>query len=208
MSSIRAAALIVVGAWLSGCAAMSKEECRTVDWRTVGYEDGVAGRAGDRIGDYRRACAEHGVVPDLAAYRAGRDDGLREFCQPHNGYRAGASGLDYAGDCPADLAPAFERGYDVGRELYVRNRRVSDTVAAIDARRAEIDELESSIAGHAVVLIGDDSTAQERTEAVIDSKQAAQRIGRLHEEIASLERDRAAYEQELEAYRRTVPANY
>ena len=26
---------------LAGCAAkMSKDECRTVDWRTVGYEDG------------------------------------------------------------------------------------------------------------------------------------------------------------------------
>lgn len=193
---------------LAGCAAMSKEECRTVDWRTVGYEDGVAGRAGNRIGDYRRACAEHRVVPDLAAYRAGREAGLREFCQPHNGYRAGASGHDYAGDCPADLATAFERGYDVGRELYVRTRRVTDTEQAIDARRVEIDQLETSMAGHAAVLIGDDSTAQDRTEAVIDAKQSAQRIGRLQQEIASLERDRAQYEQELEAYRRTIPANY
>src|SRR5687767_3457821 len=66
-------------------SSMSKDECRTVDWRTVGYEDGVAGRAGDRIGDHRRACAEYGVSPNLAAYQAGRTQGLREYCQPHNG---------------------------------------------------------------------------------------------------------------------------
>lgn len=31
---------------LGGCASntLSKDECRSVDWRTIGYEDGVAGR--------------------------------------------------------------------------------------------------------------------------------------------------------------------
>jgi hypothetical protein len=30
---------------LAACSTtMNKDECRTVDWRTVGYEDGVAGR--------------------------------------------------------------------------------------------------------------------------------------------------------------------
>ena len=92
---------------LGACAAkMSKDECRTVDWRTVGYEDGVAGQPGDRIGEHRRACAEYGVTPDLNAYLAGRTAGLREYCQPHNGYRAGANGYTYFDTCPADLAEA------------------------------------------------------------------------------------------------------
>ena len=46
------------------------------DWRTVGYQDGVNGFAGDRIGRYRNACSEHGVTPDLTQYQAGRDQGL------------------------------------------------------------------------------------------------------------------------------------
>ena len=92
---------------LGACASkMSKDECRTVDWRTVGYEDGVAGQPGDRIGEHRRACAEYGVTPDLNAYLAGRTAGLREYCQPHNGYRAGANGYTYFDTCPADLAEA------------------------------------------------------------------------------------------------------
>ena len=84
--------LAAIACLLAGCSStMSKDECRTVDWRTVGYEDGVAGRSGERIGEHRKACAEHGVTPDLNAYRAGRAEGLREYCQPHNRRRRSPS---------------------------------------------------------------------------------------------------------------------
>jgi hypothetical protein len=193
---------------LAGCASMSKEECRYVDWRTVGYEDGAAGRPASRLGDHRRACADHGVTPDLAAYEAGRAAGMREFCQAHNGYRVGASGQVYYGTCPADLAPAFERGYDQGRELYVRQQRVRDAENGIAYREAEIRRLEDSLTRGALVLVGDASTSEQRAQAVIDSKQAAERIGRLRKEIENLQADRARYERELEAYESTVAATY
>ena len=64
---------------LAGCSSMSKNECLTVDWRTVGYEDGVAGYSGDRIGQHRKACAKYGVTTDLELYQQGRERGLREF---------------------------------------------------------------------------------------------------------------------------------
>ena len=192
---------------LSGCASMSKEECRYVDWRTVGYEDGAAGRPASRLGDHRRACADHGVTPDLAAYEAGRAAGMREFCQAHNGYRVGASGQVYYGTCPADLAPAFERGYDQGRELYVREQRVRDAEAAIAQREAEIRRLEDGLTRGAFVLVGDTS-AEERAQAVIDAKQAAERIGRLRKEIEALQADRVRYERELEVYQATVASTY
>ena len=192
---------------LSGCASMSKEECRYVDWRTVGYEDGAAGRPASRLGDHRRACADHGVTPDLAAYEAGRAAGMREFCQAHNGYRVGASGQVYYGTCPADLAPAFERGYDQGRELYVREQRVRDAEAAIAQREAEIRRLEDGLTRGAFVLVGDTS-AEERAQAVIDAKQSAERIGRLRKEIEALQADRVRYERELEVYQATVASTY
>jgi hypothetical protein len=195
---------------LGGCGttSMSKDECRSVDWRTVGYEDGVAGRSGDRIGDHRRACAEHGVAPDLNAYLAGRTQGLLEYCQPHNGYRAGVNGATYYDACPADLAPAFEQAYDAGRELYVRTRRVTDAENGIAARQYEIRRLEERLAGHAFAVISETATAEERTQAVLDTKHAAERIGRLKSEITELEKDRARYAQELEAYRSTVASTY
>ena len=190
---------------LGACAAkMSRDECRTVDWRTVGYEDGVAGQPGDRIGEHRRACAEYGVTPDLNAYLAGRTAGLREYCQPHNGYRAGANGYTYFDTCPADLAEAFEIAYDEGRALYVRERRVTDTEEQIEARRREIRRLEDRVAESAFDVIDTTSTAEERTQAVLDTKQAAERIGRLKAEITELEKERARYQAELDAYRQTV----
>ncbi len=190
---------------LGACAAkMSKDECRTVDWRTVGYEDGVAGQPGDRIGEHRRACAEYGVTPDLTAYLAGRTAGLREYCQPHNGYRAGANGYTYFDTCPADLAEAFEIAYDEGRALYVRERRVTDTERQIEDRHREIRRLEDRVAESAFDVIDTTSTAEERTQAVLDTKQAAERIGRLKAEITELEKERARYQAELDAYRQTV----
>jgi hypothetical protein len=190
---------------LGACAAkMSKDECRTVDWRTVGYEDGVAGQPGDRIGEHRRACAEYGVTPDLNAYLAGRTAGLREYCQPHNGYRAGANGYTYFDTCPADLAEGFEIAYDEGRALYVRERRVTDTEQQIENKRREIRRLEDRVAESAFDVIDTTSTAEERTQAVLDTKQAAERIGRLKAEITELEQERARYQAELDAYRQTV----
>jgi Protein of unknown function (DUF2799) len=190
---------------LGACAAkMSKDECRTVDWRTVGYEDGVAGQPGDRIGEHRRACAEYGVTPDLNAYLAGRTAGLREYCQPHNGYRAGANGYTYFDTCPADLAEAFEIAYDEGRALYVRERRVIDTEQQIEDKRREIRRLEDRVAESAFDVIDTTATAEERTQAVLDTKQAAERIGRLKAEITELEKERARYQAELDAYRQTV----
>lgn len=203
----RSAALLAVASWLAACSAtMSKDECRAVDWRTVGYEDGVAGYSGERIGQHRRACAEYGVTPDLDAYRAGRAEGLREYCQPHNGYRAGVSGAPYYDSCPAELAPAFVAAYQSGRELYVRERRVADADAALAYRRREVARLESSVADRALTVMSETATADERTQAVLDTKHAAERIGRLKTEIADLERDRARYQQELETYRSTVAA--
>jgi hypothetical protein len=192
---------------LAACSAtMNRDECRTVDWRTVGYEDGVAGRPGDQIGLHRKACAEYGVTPDLDAYRAGRAEGLREYCQPHNGYRAGATGAVYYDGCPAELAPAFVAAYESGRELYVRERRVADADDQIEYDRREIARLEEALARSAFDVVSETATPEGRAQAVLDARQAAERIGRLKAEIAQLERDRARYAQELETYRRTVAA--
>ncbi len=193
---------------LAACSTtMNKDECRTVDWRTVGYEDGVAGRSGEQIGQHRRACAEYGVTPDLDAYRTGRAEGLRDYCQPHNGYRAGATGASYYDVCPADLAPAFVAAYESGRELYDLERRVTDADEQIEARRAEIARLEDAVSRNAFDFINKAATPEQRAQAVLDTKQAAERIGRLKSEIDLLEQDRARYAQELETYRSKVASS-
>ncbi|HNR23201.1 MAG TPA: hypothetical protein PKL49_09270 [Steroidobacteraceae bacterium] len=52
--------------------------------------------------------------------------------------------------------------------------------------------------------MADDSTAELRPQALVDTRQLAERAGRLKSEIKELEKDRARYEQELEDFRVTV----
>jgi hypothetical protein len=66
--------------FLSSCASLSKDECLYADWQIVGYEDDAAGRGSRRMGDHRKACADHAVEPDKAAYDGGYNEGLQMFC--------------------------------------------------------------------------------------------------------------------------------
>jgi chromosome segregation ATPase len=112
--------------------------------------------------------------------------------------------VEYYDSCPPELAPAFEEAYESGRQLYVREQRVRDAEAAIAARRNEVLRLEDSILRRGFRVADATATPEQRTQAVLDTKQIAERIGRLKAEIAELEKDRARYERELETYRSTV----
>lgn len=183
---------------------MNKDECLTVDWRTIGYEDGAAGYSGDRIGQHRKACAKHGVTPDLATYQAGRDAGLREYCVPQNGFRLGAQGSSYGGMCPSDLDDAFSSAYESGRHLYILRSRVENASHRLNSKRAELEEVEEELAHQSAVVVSSESTKEQRAQAVVDVKQLAERAGRLKEEIQQLERDRVHRERDLEDYRATL----
>jgi len=88
-----------------------------------------------------------------------------------------------------------------------RERRVADTDEQIEVRRAELARLEDAVARNAFDFISQAATPEQRAQAVLDTKQAAERIGRLKSEIDALEQDRARYAQELETYRTTVAAS-
>jgi len=186
---------------LSGCAAMNQKECTTADWRTVGYEDGVNGYAGDRIGQYRSACSKYGITPDLASYQTGRDQGLREFCRPANAYRIGAAGGGYAGVCPSELEAAFVSAFNAGHQLHVLEARVSNTDAQLDSKRRELAGLEQGIAANSAAVVSDGTTSEQRAQALVGAAQMAEQVGRLREEIHQLEVERVDYARDLEDYR-------
>ena len=196
------AALLLLA--LSGCATMDRDECLTVDWRTVGFEDGVAGYSGDRIGDHRKACAKYGVAPDLTAYQDGRAEGMREYCVPSNGFRVGSRGGSYNGLCPSDLEPAFTDAYQSGRQLYTLQSRLSNVNYQLDSARNELRDAQADIVTRSADAIRGDSTAEERAHAVLDVKHFGERVGQLKAEIRQLEEDRVHYERDLEDYRATL----
>lgn len=103
---------------LGACSTMSPEQCRNADWRQIGYADGIEGYPGSRIQEHASACAASGVTPDLAAYLAGRADGLKTYCQPEKGFDVGRRGRpDNAGDCPEPMRDAFLEQYRRGRQI-------------------------------------------------------------------------------------------
>jgi hypothetical protein len=183
---------------------MDKEECLTVDWRTIGFEDGAAGYPGDRIARHRKACAEHGVAPDLTLYQQGRAEGLQEYCRPANGYRLGAQGGSYGGVCPVELEGEFLSAYDSGRHLYTLESRVANTTHQLDSKRRELNRAEDDVVKKSALAISSDANGEQRAQAVVDLKQLAERIGRLKVEIRELEEDRVQYERDLQDYRATV----
>lgn len=202
-SMLRASAAMLLFA-LTGCATMDRDECLTVDWRTVGFEDGVAGYSGDRIGRHRKACAKHGVAPDLAAYQAGREEGLREYCVPANGFTLGSQGGSYSGMCPSDLEPAFADAYQSGRQLHTLQTRLAGVTHKLESRRSELRTAESDIVTRSAVAISSEATSEERAQAVVDVKHLGERVGRLKSEIRQLEAERVLCERDLEDYRASL----
>lgn len=199
--SIRLTSIFAAALLFGGCASMSKEECLVTDWRTVGYEDGVAGYSGNRIAQHRKACAKHGVAPNLDAYQSGRASGLREFCVPQNGFRVGNRGSSYNGVCPVELEPAFLGAYETGRELNRLRARVSNTANRIDSLRSEIDNIDRDLISVAAEMMKPDTTLERRAQIVIDTKQMAERRGEAKAEIPHLEDDLAHYRRELADFR-------
>jgi uncharacterized small protein (DUF1192 family) len=202
------ATLALVAISVSGCSSMSKTECLAVDWRTIGYEDGVAGYPGNHIAKHRKACAKHGVRSDLALYQEGRAQGLQEYCQPVNGYRLGVRGGGYGGVCPAELESPFLAAFEAGHELYSLRARVANAEAQLDAKRRELDRAKHGIVANSAAVVSDESTQQERADALVDTAELSERIGRLKEEIRQLENDRVRYERDLDDYLANQPPTY
>lgn len=200
-----AAAMALAALALGGCASMNKNECLAVDWKTVGYEDGVAGHSGDRIAGHRRACAKYGVTPDLDAYRAGRNQGLREYCRPQSGFQLGARGGHYSGVCPAELEGGFVRAYESGRELYNLESRVAQAANRLAAAHRELEQAEHGIVEQSAIVISKDATSEARAQALLGTKDLAEKVGRLKAEISDLERDQARYQRDLVEYRASLP---
>ena len=185
---------------LSGCATMSADECTMSDWHTIGFEDGAMGYTADRLGDHRKACAKHGVAPDFEAYQAGREEGLRDYCQPSRGFNLGASGARYNGVCPAYLETDFVDAYNSGHQLYTLRSRVNSATYQINNKEHELDNIRDRVRSAEADLISDQTTAEDRVQLLSHLKELSERTGELEAEIADLIEERAIFQQQLAAY--------
>ena len=196
--------LLVIG--LAGCATMSSDECTTSDWTAVGYEDGSRGYTSERFSKHRKACAKHGVTADFQAYQQGRSEGLVEFCQPGRGFNLGANGGQYNGVCSVELEADFLDAYRVGQQLYKLRSNVSSANSQINYKKHELEDIDDQISHNEALLIGDQTTTEDRVLLLAELKQLSERTGELEIEIEVLIADRARHEQDLEHYEQNVAA--
>jgi outer membrane murein-binding lipoprotein Lpp len=145
---------VLAAALLAGCASgPGKEQCVATDWRTVGYEDGLRGYAAERIGVHRAACGPHGVTPDLTAYLEGRERGLKEYCLPKNGFRAGLHGGAYANVCSGPTEAAFVDAYRSGRQIYDARSALRQTQAQLNRSRDGLVQTNTAMANVTAELV-------------------------------------------------------
>lgn len=129
MRLVAASGLLAIAALgLAGCATVSPAErsafCQGVDWRVYGRNDGLLGVPEEERSDVFADCRDLGYPPDRAAYEAGHEDGLSEYCRVESGYEAGLDGRRYCHVCPPDLEIGFLQGYEEGRRDRSRELRI------------------------------------------------------------------------------------
>ncbi|MCH8867307.1 MAG: DUF2799 domain-containing protein [Proteobacteria bacterium] len=196
--------LLILG--ITGCATMSGDECATSDWSAVGYEDGARGLTTERFSKHRKACAKHGITADFQSYQQGRSQGLVEFCQPGRGFNLGANGGRYNGVCAADLEPEFLDAYRAGQQLYTLRSYVSSAGSQIYNNERELEAIKVEVRDKEALLIGANTSTQDRVLLLADLKDLSERTGELEAEIDALIADRARHEQDLRHYEQTVTA--
>lgn len=188
---------------LGGCAGgLSKDECLYADWRAIGYEDGARGAAASAVSSHRQACAKKaGVTPDMNEYLAGREAGLYEYCQPSNGFAVGSRGGRYHGVCTGPEEGAFVTAFQQGNQLYVLERDVSRTSAALDDAHERYDEIEHQISHAEVALISPKTPHPERIEILADIKNLREEKRAVEASFRPLRRDHEIALDALAEYR-------
>jgi hypothetical protein len=181
---------------LHGCATMDKSQCLTADWRTIGFEDGANGKAETSISTYRQDCADHGVAPDLNAYRSGHRAGSENFCTTRNGFNVGARGASYHGSCGANLEANFLKGYRDGQQLHNAQQAASNARAELDRQQQHLNNLEKDIAVKTSLLVEDGLIKDERIQLLNEIETLkAEFIGMINQ-LPALEREVRRTEQQ------------
>ena len=192
-------AMVAAIVLFNGCATLNQDECLTANWRTIGFEDGSQGKLASQVGKHRKACAKHGITPDLAAYQSGHGDGIKQFCTEPNGFSRGKRGGTYNGVCPASLEAAFLTGYNKGKELYQLQQKVEQTTSTISAHQREMKRLTKQIAAKEERLIRATTSESDRVILLKEIKELNAKQNDLEFEISSLEHDRIQQEAQFDA---------
>ncbi|GAC19675.1 hypothetical protein GARC_2710 [Paraglaciecola arctica BSs20135] len=189
---------------LSNCANMNKSDCLTANWQLIGFEDGSLGKNESQISQHRKECSEHGVTPDLSAYRKGHFEGSKLFCTTNNGFTRGSQGKDYDRSCPQQFEAAFLIGFSEGQTLYGLKKVLNQRAADLESAYKELDWLEHTIAEKSELMIADGLNRKQRIVVRDEIAQYQQQQVELYDLLPELkyefENAHQAYEQGKDAF--------
>ena len=189
---------------LSGCATLSESQCIASDWQTVGYRDGLSGIQSSQLLKHQNACVKHGIVPDRQAYFAGWEEGVEEYCQPHNGFTAGERGAQFANVCPTHMRGAFYAAYKEGQQLYQARSEISNLQRSISQKETRLKQIKTQIGEAEIHLVDGVTTPHERRHLLEETKLLSQEQGKLETEIQNLKVEVAVKAERLENLRQVL----
>jgi hypothetical protein len=195
-------ALLASAGLLAGCATgMSERDCASANWFAIGERDGLFGEPMTRQDERFDQCSAHGLYPDLAAYRAGRERGLRQYCTPESGFDAGRSGREYYGVCPRELEADFLDEYEIGLRLHSLTSAVESAISSRDEARRTLQAREHDLRAARDRLRDPGLSEEERTRLNRDIDRYRREVENLERQLPNLDRAIREAESRLEDYR-------
>lgn len=126
---------------LSACATLSKQECMVGDWQVIGYNDGVAGYAADRLASHTKACAKVSITPNYQLWERGRQLGLKQYCTVTSAYNVGRRGRKLNNVCPINMVNTLQIANQQGLDYYTLDSQLDKDKRLLEARELEFDKL-------------------------------------------------------------------
>lgn len=130
---------------LGSCATLNEAQCTAGDWGRIGYVDGSEGHSMSRLDDHAKACAKFGIAPDPAVYARAREEGLRTYCTPGNGFSVGRRGGSYGGVCRPEEERDFLPAFEDGRFIHAAESALSSARSEVDSRARRLEELDDKL---------------------------------------------------------------
>lgn len=157
---------------LTGCATLTRDECKSGDWHKIGLNDGNDGRTESRFKQHGKACELDRSEVSKAAYMAGREKGLANYCTKVRGYREGALGQKYYDVCKGASGVQFLSGFEFGKRIHKTESRSSDVANEIHAVSQKLQQ--------------PSLTDAQRTPLLQQQRELQTEDGRIKEELKSL----------------------
>ncbi len=136
--------VLITGIYLlSACATLSKQECMVGDWQAIGYNDGVAGYAADRLASHTKACVKASITPDYQLWERGRQLGLKQYCTVTSAYNIGRRGQKLNNVCPITLANSLQVANQKGLDYYRLDSQLDKDKRLLETAELEFKQLKN-----------------------------------------------------------------